>query len=563
MSIILNHNRMAANVAGNLNSHYGNLQTSIQRLSTGLRINSAADDAAGLAIRELMRSDISAYNQGVRNANDAISLIQVADGALSVIDEKLIRMKELAEQAATGTYSSDQRMVIDEEFQAMGAEIDRIAFATNFNGQYLLDGSRNFSHDGSTLNSTGKFKIHFGPANDSSEDYYYISIGDASLRGLGLAKPSPDWWSAAQIDYDNRKVVLDLDSVVAGKTSPNGVDGLPGIDFYNLPVGLKNIKVTSSNAGSFAHKPHVNLFNKDGTQLTGVPVDGSWGGTIQVWQTDINIPANSTWIDVPAMYYDKTSATPKLLPQYCDYSKNPPELLPEIGNIVNNVDLTVAPQIEPQKSDIWWNNNSGASIISIGKNSGIFNADATYKGTDATVINTAGQSVTSGGATITIKTNMNEISGYDEVIEISEITDDLVFMIGGHETGACNNYKLKIEADFDNEFLATLAEHKSTGAIGIETQDKAQQALVRIDDAIVRKDEIRAHLGAMQNRLENTVTNLTIQSENLQAAESRISDTDVAKEMMLFVRNQVLTQSAVAMLSQANSMPQMAMQLIG
>ncbi len=140
----INNNLMAANVANNLNAHYGRLVTSVQRLSSGLRINSSADDAAGLAIRELMRADVAALNQGVRNANDAISLIQVADGALGIIDEKLIRMKELAEQAATGTYNSDQRLMINSEFQAMGAEIDRIAFATNFNGQYLLDGSRGF-----------------------------------------------------------------------------------------------------------------------------------------------------------------------------------------------------------------------------------------------------------------------------------------------------------------------------------------------------------------------------------------------------------------------------------
>ncbi|MDR2696423.1 MAG: flagellin, partial [Deltaproteobacteria bacterium] len=95
-------NMPALNVANTLNRHYGNLMTSTQRLSSGLRINVAADDAAGLAIRELMRADIAAYKQGVRNANDAISLIQTADGALQVIDEKLIRMKELAEQAATG-----------------------------------------------------------------------------------------------------------------------------------------------------------------------------------------------------------------------------------------------------------------------------------------------------------------------------------------------------------------------------------------------------------------------------------------------------------------------------
>ena len=142
MSLVVNHNLMAANVARNLNSHYANLATSTQRLSTGLRVNSAADDAAGLAIRELQRADIAAFHQGARNANDAISMIQVADGSLGVIDEKLIRMKELAEQAATGTYDSVQRLMIESEYQAMASEITRIANATDFNGINLLDAAR-------------------------------------------------------------------------------------------------------------------------------------------------------------------------------------------------------------------------------------------------------------------------------------------------------------------------------------------------------------------------------------------------------------------------------------
>ncbi|MDY3808705.1 flagellin [Desulfovibrio sp. PG-178-WT-4] len=292
----INHNTMASNVANTLTSHYGNLQTSTQRLSSGLRINSAADDAAGLAIRELMRTDIASLQQGVRNANDAISLIQTADGALGVIDEKLIRMKELAEQAATGTYDSTQRLMIESEYQAMASEITRIANATDFNGIKLLDGNLSSSaHVGSGMSSTGKLKVHFGTANDSAEDYYYIQIGTSTASALGVG-----------------------------------------------------------------------------------------------------------------------------------------------------------------------------------------NAAAT-----------------------------------------------------------------------------------SAKAYTVSTQAAAQKALVGLNDAVVSKDKIRAHLGALQNRLENTISNLTTQAENLQAAESRISDVDVATEMTQFVRNQILTQSSVAMLSQANSMQQMAMQLIG
>ncbi len=173
MSLTINHNAMAAGAARSLSRTYGKLSSSVQRISSGLRVNSAADDAAGLAIREMMRADITVTRQGLRNAADGLSLIQTADGALAVIDEKLTRMKELAEQASTGTYTTVQRDLINSEYQAMAAEIDRIAQATDFNGLKLLDGSVSNQHGGQGL------KIHFGTSNQAAEDYYFINIGDA------------------------------------------------------------------------------------------------------------------------------------------------------------------------------------------------------------------------------------------------------------------------------------------------------------------------------------------------------------------------------------------------
>ena len=305
MALVINHNLMAMNASRNLSASYGALATSTRRLSSGLRVGTAADDAAGLAVRELMRADIRSLQQGIRNANDGISMIQTADGALQVIDEKLIRMKELATQAATGTYNSDQRLIIDSEYQAMASEITRIANATDFNGIYLLNGNlsgETSAHNGHGLSSTGPLKVHFGTANDCSEDYYYIAINTATASALGL----------------------------------------------------------------------------------------------------------------------------------------------------------------------------------------------------------------------------------------------------GHATGT----------------KAGTGETANAGK-SISTQALAQAALDALQDAIVSKDKIRANLGALQNRLENTVTNLEIQAENVQAAESQISDVDVATEMTEFTRQQILSQAAVAMLSQANSLPQMALSLIG
>lgn len=482
MSLSINTNIMANNTARNLSGHYGDLAKSVERLSSGLRVNSSSDDAAGLAIREMMRADIAALNQGVRNVNDAISMIQTADGALGIIDEKLIRMKELAEQAATGTYSSDQRLMIDSEFQAMASEIDRIAAATQFNGTHLLDGSLQGIHNGNGLLSTGAMKIHFGPTNNAAEDYYYVDIPLISTRNLLYPDLATQWPGAKQ---EGNKLVLSLSHIIAGATNnPYRVDGMTAIDSYTLPVGLENIVVRSRNSQTLEyHKPHVSLFTKDGEQLTGV---------------------------------------------------NP------------NIDF-IDKDGKPQPGKSWWNEPDGNSVIQKGKNAGLFNDSASYDGTN--IINTAGQSVNAGDMKVTLRSDQAETDGIWEEIHISEISSDLVFFIGGHNNpdGGCNVYDMEISADI---------------SISIDTQAKAQKMLERLTTAVTTKDSIRAHLGAVQNRLENTASNLMIQAENLQASESRITDVDVATEMTSFVRSQILTQSATAMLSQANSLPQMALQVI-
>ena len=501
----LNTNLMASNAARNLSAHYDRLSKSVRRLSSGLRVGTAADDAAGLAIRELMRGEIASLNQGIHNASDAISLIQTADGALSIIDEKLIRMKELAEQAATGTYSSDQRLMINSEFQAMALEINRIAMATDFNGVKLLDGSLSGQHDGSGLASSGAMKIHFGSGNDSAEDYYYIDIPSCTVHSLLGISPGfvglPNW-EGAVIDYQNNTIVLNIPNRQSGvgNNSPAGMPGMPGMDFYALPVGLKNVVIESGSTKvqNYAHKPHVNLFTKSGQQLTGVDP----GGT-HVTKNGVTRPGSD-----------------------------------------------------------WWNGFAPLDVINAGVTQGIFDQSAVYDG--SSIVKNQGDTVSVGASTITMVTDMtDDTSQNNEIISISEVTDDLVFLIGGHTgpgSSNCDYYYLKITAEFDP---ALLRQAQNMESLSIATQEKAQNMLEHIDIGIINKDKIRAHLGAMQNRLENTISNLQIQAENLQASESRISDVDVSQEMAEFVRNQVLTQASVAMLAQANSLPQMALSLIG
>ena len=457
MSLVVNHNMMAAHSSRILNSHYRKLSDSTRKLSSGLRVETAADDAAGLAIRELMRAEISTLNQGVRNANDAISLIQTADGAMQVIDEKLIRMKELAEQAATGTYDSTQRLIIESEYQQMASEITRIANATDFNNIKLLDGNLSSSqHDGSGLNSTGKLKVHFGTGNDSAEDYYYIQIDDCRAAALGLGSASTVEDAAANIGnrirgaYEEKfRPMLEAGNITAD-------------DYAAL---MEEAGKLASNLQKVIHPTDDDI------------VDRLYGETFANLQENYKIPEL-----VPADVATFNALT------YDDRQK--------LGYAFARTYLR--------------------------------NIEA-----DATVYNGVGdfEDLLDGP----IGNNAAPL------VEITEAMRQSV--ISGAAAWGLSRY------NYDG--------------MNIATQENAQIALDAIDQAIEIKDNIRANLGAMQNRLENTITNLEIQAENLQAAESQISDVDVATEMTNFTRNQILTQSAVSMLGQANSLPQMALQLIG
>ena len=181
MSMVINHNLMAVNTSRNLGVSYGNLADSTRKLSSGLRVGTAADDAAGMAVRELMRADIAAFQQGSRNLNDAISMIQTADGACQTLDNIVVRMKELAEQAATGTYSDTQRSLMHKEFTALYDEASRITVGTEFNGQMLLSGDT--AND--TISTKGGTYVHFGAAN-SDTDKIHLQISTDSIHDTAL-----------------------------------------------------------------------------------------------------------------------------------------------------------------------------------------------------------------------------------------------------------------------------------------------------------------------------------------------------------------------------------------
>lgn len=173
--LAIKNNIMSANAARHLGNSYDDLAQSVERLSSGLRINSAKDDAAGLAVRELMRADIAVLQQGSRNALDGISMLQTFEGAMGTIDDALVRLKQIAEQAATGSYSSSQRTIMNSEFSQLAAEINRIAGAVDFNGNQLLN------------SATATISIQFGVATTDKID---VTGSDMTSSALGLSAAS-------------------------------------------------------------------------------------------------------------------------------------------------------------------------------------------------------------------------------------------------------------------------------------------------------------------------------------------------------------------------------------
>ena len=544
MSLVINNNSLASRTASGLSTSYAQLAKSTQRLSSGLRINSAADDAAGLAIRELMRSDITAMKQGIRNANDAISMLQTTDGALAIIDEKLIRMKELAEQAATGTYNSVQRAMIDSEFQQMASEIDRIARATDFNGIKLLDGNYSTtstaSTQGTATSTDGTTTYDINTPIDlengtSSRTAQATALEPVINSGSDLISPE-NYEGTTTVTVTNTNTVnrtTSLGNVTISVEVTGSTTGLPD----NLDVYYNGSTWAIATAG-YTETSDIDDYNNianyymTGTNAIYLNIGGNSHASIYLTASNLsNVTGYNNAVNVPLVTGE--------IPQYnykITYANGSTleGIVGETGSAITNT----------------WSNNSAEFTIDLGNGNEI-SQTVSLSGTR--------NAYTIKNFTITLnvaKQSSSDSGGSDSTSVSEDIPDNVVKIHFGSGNDSAEDYYYINKSDATTSGLGL-------SGVSIETQENAQKALVTIKDAIVKKDNIRAYYGAMQNRLENTMSNLTTQSENLQTAESRISDIDIAKEMTNFVKNQILTQAAVAMLSQANVMPQMAMRLIG
>ena len=206
MSLRINQNPLAIGVHRQISGTQNALEQAVTRLSSGLRVNYAWDDPAGLAVSERMRAQISSMVEAERNANYAINMFATAEGALATIDEKLIRMRALAIEASSGTLTSLDRSYLDVEFQQLKSEITRIANVTNYNGLNLIDGTYS---DGATGAGAQGIKLHIGTYNVSNEDFYYVHLADMTASGLGLGNVDLTTTASAQSAIDTMDAVID------------------------------------------------------------------------------------------------------------------------------------------------------------------------------------------------------------------------------------------------------------------------------------------------------------------------------------------------------------------
>ncbi len=467
------------NTYSRLTSAQGAQSKSLEKLSSGLRINRAGDDAAGLAISEKMRGQIKGLNQSVRNAQDGISLIQTAEGALNETHSILNRMRELAVQSSNDTNTDTDRIEIQKEMDQLATEITRISSDTEFNTQKLLNG--NFDA-----------KFHIGANKGQNMRLQVEDMGASALgvQGSTSFKQSVSATAVANHDYDTTEVALAPNSTATGTAT------------HNLTAVKLESKITDSGTDY-----NYGLKNSNG-DIVALSVDGKSYDLLNAAGSKETLNGSSlTGVDI------------------------------NFGaNAVTSGDVSVTMTTGADTSDVTIN-ATGKTDIELSSSSSI--GAGTYS-----VVDSTHGSVPAGSF------GLANSSG--NIVALSADGDDWT----SFESGEAVFTAATTLANGDEITI-------SGSGIDVSSQVAADAAIKTIDDAITAVSAERSKLGAVQNRLDHTINNLTTTSENLSAAESRIRDVDMAKEMMEFTKNNILNQASTAMLAQANQMPQGVLQLLG
>ena len=545
----IQHNIMAMNAYRNYANNTSALSKNLEKLSSGYKINRAGDDAAGLAISEKMRAQITGLDKAQDNAKDGISLVQTAEGALTEVHDMLNRMVELADQSANGTYDVEtDRANLQKEVEQLKSEINRIADSANFNGIKLLDGSM----DAEGIGGGANMSVNFG-----SVTAYEAGVSNAdptfsvSLDGLSLKANASS--GSLVLNVGGQDITLKFSGAPKGsavslgslKLSASSAT-LGGIK-YDIKVsqGSLEFKMASSvvlTAGmtlnpSFEVKVgnatgasiEFGLINKGTQVITSGVIGGAEKMATATFEITKDMLANGATIKIG----DQTFTI--------DYSKSKDEAT---GTTIGVKDLlTKDGQLDNAAID-----EVITRITDAGKGNKLF-----------TIGNNGNNQIT-----LQSKTGLNSAT-YATLDTADEIKKQ-VAVNAPTQPGKALTLQIGDTSDSFNR-LSVSIQDMHVDSLGIEdldisTQAGAQSAVDKIKAAINTVSSVRGTLGATQNRLDHTINNLSVMTENIQDAESTIRDTDVADEMMAYTKNNILIQSAQAMLAQANQVPQGVLQLL-
>jgi len=508
MASVINTNVASLNSQRNLSSSQASLNTSIQRLSSGLRINSAKDDAAGLAISDRMNSQIKGMTQATRNANDGVSMAQTAEGALSSSGDILQRIRELAVQSSNSSNSASDRQALQTEVTQLGSELNRISNTTEFNGQKLLDGTMgtaNFqvgANAGQLISMTG--------ANFQTNTY-----GNNNIAADGID-------AAATSTASTGSIVI------------NGSLGSEKIDTVGYAAATAGPPATEAVKGSTAKTIASDINNK--TAKTGVTASA---------KTDMNL-------SMGAGSYSFTLASDNAEPVKVSFSvggsgSNATDYASAI-NAVNaqSANTGVTAQYDSKNGGIKLSNSTGENI-SLGASAGTVSVK-NYKA-DGAVQTAAAFSMDPTVPAQATAVVTGRIS-YDSENSFS-VTD-----------AAASGTPATSGSGFLTQGTESASKLKSVASLDITSFDGAQAAIKIADAALASVNSQRAQYGALQSRFESAISNLQSTTENLSASRSRIVDTDFAAETAKMTRGQILQQAGTSMLAQANSLPNGVLSLL-
>lgn len=563
MGMVVRTNTMALNAYRQLGMNNSAVAKSLEKLSSGFRINRAGDDAAGLAISEKMKAQIKGLETASSNAQDGISLIQTAEGALTEVHNMLNRMVELATKSANGTYSKIERDAMQNEIDSLLDEINRISESTNFNGLNLLDGSMEAKDPeikATQVNVTAVADAIVGTKEQKGE--FTIDLSQAKFTATGTTadqlKLTPTL-GGANFKSGGNNVELSIGAAVgdtkAGSDLATALNGstieLDGVT-YDVTVDADGttVRLKGQTAPAAAPTKALDFDIGAGTEVDSYQGEGiavhvvtapKAGSVSKLAQGEVtltaDIVADGNVLTIGGQSYTfkvgadstTTAAAGSTLIDLSKVAEN--DLLAEAANALSR-----------QENSQFIVASDGVNTIRLTEKEGAVDRDV-YD-----LAGTAGNNTDAKWA----DKDGNSLVSWGKAVEGTG-NNGLILQIG--DTGEDFNMMEVSIANMSADALGV-------GGLNIKSAESARAAVDTIKNAINKVSSNRAGMGAMQNRLEYTINNLDVAVENLSAANSRIRDTDMAKEMMNYTKMNVLVQSAQAMLAQANQQPQSVLQLL-